>query len=272
MFLSVSAFLLAGGCFKKWGGDLGGAAVEAVQERSAGLLGPLRDSIVAVAGRTYDDSLRPRIDATVAGVLDTLEFRTARLEDSLAGFVEDRLNDALRTLLDSNMTALRSAMRRSVRIWIGELSRSARRDLLPLVSEVADSATNRALVRLNANLEGPLGETLVRIVSTAADTIIRKAQGAVGEERENFESLFDRIGRTGGLVIGGILILLVAGLTVMFVNARNSRRALQAVTSVVRDRGSRDLRSAIKEAANDQRIEGWLNNYLRKKNLLWRDE
>lgn len=272
VLLCVSALALAGGCFKKWGRDLGGAAVETVQDRSAGLLGPLRDSIFAIAGRTYDDSLRPRLDASVAGVLDTVELRTARLEDSLADFVEDRLNEALRALVDSNITHLRDSVRRSVSVWSAELARSVRRDLIPLVGAAADSAANRALVRLNASLAGPLGETLIRIVTAAADTIIEKAQGAVGEQREEFQSLFDRIGRTGGIIVGGILLLLVGALVVVFINARNSRRALEAVTSVVRDRGSADLRNAIRNEASDRRVEGWLNGYLRKKNLLWRDD
>jgi hypothetical protein len=233
---------------------------------------PLRDSIFAIAGRTYDDSLRPRLETTLASVLDTIENRTARLEDTLAVFVEGRLNEALRTLLDSNMNALRDSGRSSVTIWSTELSRSVRRDLLPLVGEAADMAAGRALDRLNASLSGPLRETLLQLVVDAADSLKEKAGEAVEEQRGFLESLFDKIGLVGGLLIGGLLLLVVGALVVVLINARNSRRALQAVTSVVRDRGSGDLRDAIKDEASDRGVERWLNKYLSKQNLLWRDD
>lgn len=181
---------------------------------------PLRDSIFAIAGRTYDDSLRPRLESTLAGVLDTIESRTARLEDTVAVFVAGRLNEALRMLLDSNMTALRDSVRSAVAIWSAELSRSVQRDLLPLVGEAADTAVGRALARLNASLSRPLRETFLQLVVEAADSLKRKAGEAVEEQRGFLESLFERIGLVGGLLIGGLLLLLVGALVVVLINAR----------------------------------------------------
>ncbi len=271
ILVCAAAVPTAGACFNKWGKDLGGGAVDAVRDRSPELLVPLRDSIVAIAGRTYEDSLRPRLESTVDGVLDTIESRAARLEDTLAVYVEGRLNEALRTLLDSNMSALRDSGRSSVAIWSAELSRSVRRDLLPVVGDAADAAAGRALDRLNASLSGPLRETILQLVAEAAGSLKEKAGEAVEEQRGFLESLFEKIGLVGGLLVGGLLLLLVGALVVVFINARNSRRALQAVTAVVRDRGSGDLRDAIRDEASGRGVERWLNKYLSKQNLLWRE-
>ncbi len=90
--------------------------------------------------------------------------------------------------------------------------RAAHDEICSLGGEVADTAANRALVRLNAKLSGPLRETVIQLVAEAADSVIVKASRAVGRELGFLESLFDKIGRTGGLIIGGLLLLLVGAL------------------------------------------------------------
>jgi hypothetical protein len=253
-------------CFKKWGQDLGGGAVDAVRDRSGELLGPLRDSVVALAGRMYDDSLRPRLDSTLTALLDTLEGRVVALEDTTAAKVEGRLNEALQELVAENLTLLRDSVQRSLSVWANQLSHSVRAQVLPVVADAADSAMSRAVNALDAGLAGPLRTTLLSLVVEISDSVRVAARRTV--EEPAVKSFLQRLGLAGGLIAGAILAAAIAALVIISLSLRNSRRALEVVTAAIQDRGTPELKEAVQERATARKVEGWLHSYLEKKNLL----
>ena len=77
------------GCFKRWGNSAADGALDAFRDRSSEILLPVGDTVFAMVNRFYDDSLRPRVEATTASLLNGVEERLDRTEDSLAQFVGD---------------------------------------------------------------------------------------------------------------------------------------------------------------------------------------
>lgn len=259
----------ASGCFRQWGSDFGGGAMTAARDGSVALVGQLRDSVVGIAVRTYDDSVRPRLTATLSAAFDSTQLRVAVVESTSAAFVEGRLSQALRALIAENLAVARDSVRSALGAWGEEAGRVARAELLPLASDVASSAAAGAVATLNAGLQGPLRSSVLALVMEVADSV-RVAARRTAEE-PLVKSLFERLGLIGGLVVGGIIAAVLAALALLGLNLLNTRRALQAVTTAIREAGTPDVRRAVKERARAGRVEGWLHDYLAKKDLLHTD-
>lgn len=253
-------------CFKRWGRDLGGAAVTEVKQRSPELLVPLRDSVFVAAGRMYDDSLRPRLDATLAALFDSVHADLGTLEDSAARYIEHRLSQALGRLLTENLGLARDSLRAAIRSWLRELRDTGAASLAPLAATAADSAMTRAVATLDSGLGGPLRTTILGLVVEVADSV--RAQARKAADEPFFKSILDRLGLVGGLVAGAILAAVIGAVVFVALSLRNSRRALDAVAAAVRDRGDADLRKAVQRRAMDRNVESWLHGYLARRNLL----
>ncbi len=255
--------LLSGwACWNKWGQDFGSGVVNQARDRGGEVLGPLRDSVVALAGRTYDDSIRPRLDSTLTSLLDTLQRRVVRLEDTTAVQIQGSLNLALQRMLAQNMALLRDSMQRSLAL----VADSLRPHFIPLLADGADSATARAVRVLNEGLDGPLRATLLSLVVEISDSVRSAARRTVQEPV--FTSLIGRLGLIGGLIAGGLIAAVIAALIIISLGLRNSRRALEAVTVAVQQQGTPELKRAVRDRAAARKVEGWLHAYLAKKDLL----
>lgn len=251
---------LGAACFHRWGKDLGNGALNTARDR-----GP---EIVGVLVQAYKDSVRPRLDSTVVEFVDTIQTRVAGAEDSTASFVRTKLDSALRELVSHSLVILRDSVRRSLNVWLDDVSQHGRTNIVPLAGEVADSATSRAVSSLNAGLTGPLRTTVLKLVMEIADSVRVAARRTVQEPA--FKAILSRLGVTGGLVAGGVIAAVIAGLAIMAINLRRTHRALGAVTSAVHDHGSSELRGAVRDQALARNVEGWLHNYLAKRDLLQR--
>lgn len=253
------------GCFDRWGASLGNSVVNAVKKRSGEVVQPITDSVGAQLPRVYRDSLKPRVDSLVTGLFDTVQVRQGRMQDSLATYLEGRLNRSVNRLLTDNIGLVRDSVDRALAVWLNTAGNRLRAEVVPLAGELSSSAVSHAVASLDSGIKGPLRSTLIALVREMADTIRAEARKS---SQEVVEPWYKRVGTLAKIIAGAIVLAVLAGGIFVWAALRRSRKALEAVTTAIHDRGDDDLRAAVKAAATQRQVEDYLHDFLEKRDLL----
>ncbi len=246
--------LAAGGgaCFASWGKDLLRGASAGLHERGD-TLAATADTIVASAvrsaARAYGDSLQPRLDTTL-----------------------EHLSRSVSKLLRGNASALRDSLRPA----LDSLLQSAGDHLVPLAGRLADTATGRAVLALNAGLVHVLQPTLHNMVRDArlqAESTVRVIRAQAESTAQTAATAANKpLGRLGKILwlVGGIGATGVVGFAIfVWWSYRRSQQSLALVAATINQMGpaSADLKQAIKVRAREERVEPWLHGFLAKRGL-----
>ncbi|MFL5402004.1 MAG: hypothetical protein ACJ8BF_04225 [Gemmatimonadales bacterium] len=275
-WLSLAAGLIAvnaSGCSLTGAGrSAGRGMIEGVHQRRdtvAQITGQVLDTVTGRITRSVRDSLRPEIRNLVAQATDTatlvLNGWATQLQSRLAAYVAGTLRDSLGSMVASTSVVAGNSIQRALRLWMGEITSGLRRDLPPSLGMATDSAVGHGLASVDAALQGRLRATVLNLVAAAADTVRLRAQQASDSITPG---VFQRIRNLGAQVLipMGLAILVAGG--VVYWQFRKRQKILEVIATEIRNQGDETLKQSIKERAEQNKVEGDLNQFLRKRNLV----
>ncbi len=265
--------------------SIGSDAVKGIYEQRDTLAEAVRPAGAAVvegAGRAFEDSVRPKLEGTVGSIgdtlrakseaivsllLDSLEIRALRIEDSLTVFLKRDAEAALNELISSKIAIIRDSIDGALDKWLNTLSGSLDSELKLAAGNALSHTTMQALDSLAAGLDstGAVGQAVVAL----GDRVVRQAIKAIGEETE----------KTPWWVwaIVAVVVILVALSVGRFILAlrrdkQRSETSLRLVGKAISDRDDKDLAASVKSMAQQQGVEPWLREFLDREGLLVKTE
>ena len=259
---------------------IGSKAVEGVNARRdtlASAIRPAAKAFVTEAGKAFEDSVKERLVRTTGAVgdrleetlrhaSDSLEHRIRRIEDSLAWFVGNPAKDAVGSLMTPNLDLLRASLRKSLGIWVSDLSHALDSLLPEVTANLTERATNRATAALARNVDttGALGLALVRL----GDRVVRQAVEAIRDESNKTDKTPWWVWATVAVV--GVLVICAVGTFILALRraARRDQTSLRLMARAIQERGDKTLARRVETLAVEHGVESDLHKFLERHRLL----
>jgi len=272
--LLLLSFFLPSGCHKI--GQQVAEGVNARKDTLADAVRPLARALVAQAGRTFDDSVRAhlvkatgemghRVGATLDSALQNLQRQVRLLEDSLGWFVANPGRDAVHALLTPTLAELRSSLRTSIGLWVGDFSRAIDSVLSDATARLADRAAGQATQSLARNVDstGPLGRAVVRL----GDQVVRQAIRAIRDESDKQKTPW-----WVWAVVAVVAVLVIVAVGTFILRLRGTKRrheeSLRAMAQAIKERNDPVLAKRVKTLAVEHGVEPSLHRFLEEQRLL----
>jgi hypothetical protein len=259
---------------------LGSKAIEGVNARRdtlASAVRPAAKAFVAEAGKAFEDSVKERLVRTTGAVgdrleetlrhaSDSLEHRIRRIEDSLAWFVGNPAKDAVGSLMTPNLDLLRASLRKSLGIWVNDLSHAVDSLLPEVTANLTERATNRATAALARNVDttGALGRAVVGL----GDRVVRQAIEAIRDES-------NKKGKTpwwvwATVAVVGVLVICAVGTFILALRraAKRDQTSLRLMAQAIQERGDKTLARRVSSLAAEHGVEPQLHQFLKQHRLL----
>ena len=221
------------------------------------------DSVATRTGRSVaralGNEIAPVVDTTLAGLLarsrGSLLITSDSLEARLRGPLRQAIGATVRSSIAGGTAQLRADADPTVEAWASAADRALR----PVLARAAAEAVDSASVRLARHLNTDLG--------VAAETVTARVVRTIDRNNQDSDT-WKELRRT--LAIVGGIVLLALGLFAAWLwrERGKSHKALEAVAHVINRQQYEYLKPTIKEEARKQDIEGWLNSFLGKHDLL----